>query len=116
MMFYNPKVLQRSERGTFRDFNRYHLGGNMVFRAESNLGAAIRARRSSGPTARIRMGRFCLLAHSRPARAAQLASTTRAREPRTPDYSLNRDSRSAIVSRWSLVRATTTSNTTTATS
>ena len=42
MMFYNPKVLQRSERGTFRDFNRYHLGGNMVFRAESNLGDAIR--------------------------------------------------------------------------
>lgn len=37
MMFYNPKVLQRSERGTFRDFNRYHLGGNAVFRAESRL-------------------------------------------------------------------------------
>lgn len=38
MMFYNPKVLQRSERGTFRDFNRYHLGGNVVFRAESRVG------------------------------------------------------------------------------
>ena len=37
-MFYNPKVLQRSERGTFRDFNRYHLGGNALFRAESRLG------------------------------------------------------------------------------
>ena len=37
MMFYNPKVLQRSERGTFRDFNRYHLGGNAVFRAQSPL-------------------------------------------------------------------------------
>jgi iron complex outermembrane receptor protein len=43
MMFFNPKVLQRSERGTFRDFNRYHFGGNAVFRAESRLGDAIRA-------------------------------------------------------------------------
>ena len=42
MLFYNPKVLQRSERGTFRDFNRYHLGGNAVFRAESQLGDRIR--------------------------------------------------------------------------
>jgi outer membrane receptor protein involved in Fe transport len=41
MMFFNPKVLQRSERGTFRDFNRYHLGGNVVFRAESRLGERI---------------------------------------------------------------------------
>ncbi len=42
MLFFNPKVLQRSERGTFRDFNRYHLGGNLVFHAESRLGDAIR--------------------------------------------------------------------------
>jgi iron complex outermembrane recepter protein len=42
MLFFNPKVLQRSERGTFRDFNRYHLGGNAVFHAESRLGSAIR--------------------------------------------------------------------------
>lgn len=32
MFFLNPKVLQRSERGTFRDFNRYHFGGNAIFR------------------------------------------------------------------------------------
>ncbi len=32
MVFLNPKVLQRSERGTFRDFNRYHFGGNAIFR------------------------------------------------------------------------------------
>ncbi|MEO5588242.1 MAG: TonB-dependent receptor [Gemmatimonadaceae bacterium] len=32
MLFLNPKVLQRSERGTFRDFNRYHFGGNLVYR------------------------------------------------------------------------------------
>ena len=42
MLFFNPKVLQRSERGTFRDFNRYHLGGNAVFHAESRIGSAIR--------------------------------------------------------------------------
>jgi iron complex outermembrane receptor protein len=29
MLYANPKVLQRSERGTFRDFTRYHLGGNV---------------------------------------------------------------------------------------
>lgn len=29
--FVAPKVLQRSERGTFRDFNRYHLGGGAVY-------------------------------------------------------------------------------------
>jgi len=28
----NPKVLHRSERGTFRDFTRYHVGGNTVVR------------------------------------------------------------------------------------
>jgi outer membrane receptor protein involved in Fe transport len=32
MVFVNPKYLQRSERGTFRDFNRHHLGGNLVYR------------------------------------------------------------------------------------
>ncbi len=31
-VFVTPKVLQRSERNTFRDFNRYHIGGNIVFR------------------------------------------------------------------------------------
>ncbi len=31
MLFVKPKVLQRSERGTFRDFNRHHLGGNAVY-------------------------------------------------------------------------------------
>lgn len=32
MFFSNPKVLQRSERGTFRDFHRHHIGGNVVYR------------------------------------------------------------------------------------
>ena len=37
MVFANPKYLQRSERGTFRDFTRYHLGGNIVFGNRSRL-------------------------------------------------------------------------------
>lgn len=29
--FVNPKVLARSERGTYRDFSRYHVGGGIVY-------------------------------------------------------------------------------------
>jgi iron complex outermembrane receptor protein len=36
--FVNPKYLQRSERGTYRDFTRYHLGGNLVGRSSIELG------------------------------------------------------------------------------
>ncbi|HEX5073388.1 MAG TPA: TonB-dependent receptor, partial [Gemmatimonadaceae bacterium] len=32
MLYVNPKYLQRSERNTFRDFTRYHVGGNVVAR------------------------------------------------------------------------------------
>jgi iron complex outermembrane receptor protein len=32
MVYVNPKYLQRSERNTFRDFTRYHIGGNFVAR------------------------------------------------------------------------------------
>jgi iron complex outermembrane receptor protein len=38
MFYVNPKYLQRSERGTFRDFTRYHLGGNVVGRSSVKLG------------------------------------------------------------------------------
>ncbi len=31
MAFVNPKYLQRSERGTYRDFTRYHIGGNLLY-------------------------------------------------------------------------------------
>lgn len=31
MAFVGPKYLQRSERNTFRDFNRYHAGGNIMY-------------------------------------------------------------------------------------
>jgi len=43
MFFVNPKVLQRSERNTFRDFNRYHLGGNVVYRGSAQVSPALRA-------------------------------------------------------------------------
>jgi iron complex outermembrane receptor protein len=32
MLYVNPKYLQRSERNTYRDFTRYHVGGNVVAR------------------------------------------------------------------------------------
>jgi iron complex outermembrane receptor protein len=38
MVFVQPKYLQRSERNTYRDFNRYHLGGNGVWKARHDLG------------------------------------------------------------------------------
>ncbi|HYN81470.1 MAG TPA: TonB-dependent receptor [Gemmatimonadaceae bacterium] len=43
MLFVNPKVLQRSERNTFRDFNRYHLGGNVVYRGSAAVSPRLRA-------------------------------------------------------------------------
>ena len=43
MFFVNPKVLQRSERNTFRDFNRYHLGGNVVYRGTAEVSPTLRA-------------------------------------------------------------------------
>jgi iron complex outermembrane receptor protein len=30
--YVNPKYLQRSERGTFRDFTRYHFGGHAMYK------------------------------------------------------------------------------------
>src|SRR3990172_4415152 len=37
MLFASPKLIQRSERGTFRDFTRYHVGGNVVARPGTGL-------------------------------------------------------------------------------
>jgi iron complex outermembrane receptor protein len=42
MVFTNPKSLQRSERGTFRDFTRYHVGGNGTVRISTPLGRTAR--------------------------------------------------------------------------
>ena len=41
MLFVTPKALQRSERNTFRDFTRYHVGGNSVYRRRTQFGASL---------------------------------------------------------------------------
>jgi iron complex outermembrane receptor protein len=46
--FVTPKFLQRSERGTFRDFTRYHVGGNLIYRNEGRLGGATRGSFQAG--------------------------------------------------------------------
>ncbi len=38
MLYVNPKYLQRSERNTFRDFTRYHVGGNLLGRKSLGSG------------------------------------------------------------------------------
>jgi iron complex outermembrane receptor protein len=42
LAFVNPKVLHRSERGTFRDFTRIHAGGNTVLRIANAPGRGVR--------------------------------------------------------------------------
>jgi iron complex outermembrane receptor protein len=37
LLYLNPKALQRSERGTFRDFTRYHVGASTSVRVASLL-------------------------------------------------------------------------------
>jgi len=48
MVYVNPKYLQRSERGTFRDFTRYHVGGNATLRDEHTLSSSLRGALSFG--------------------------------------------------------------------
>jgi iron complex outermembrane receptor protein len=38
-LFVNPKYLQRSERNTFRDFTRYHVGGSVLARHDLAIGS-----------------------------------------------------------------------------
>ena len=38
MVYVNPKYLQRSERNTYRDFTRYHVGGNVAARKSLAVG------------------------------------------------------------------------------
>ncbi len=40
--YINPKYLQRSERNSFRDFTRYHVGGSFVYRNQFLLNENIR--------------------------------------------------------------------------
>ena len=48
MLFVAPKYLQRSERGTYRDFNRYHVGGNAVYHATGTLSNDLKGTFSAG--------------------------------------------------------------------
>lgn len=48
MVFVNPKYLQRSERGTFRDFTRYHTGGNFIYRNNADFGSEIKNKLTLG--------------------------------------------------------------------
>lgn len=48
MIYVNPKFLQRSERGTFRDFTRYHIGGNLLYHNSSELSPALQNKLSIG--------------------------------------------------------------------
>jgi outer membrane receptor protein involved in Fe transport len=43
MLFVSPKYLQRSERGTYRDFTRYHVGGNLIGRTSMSLSPTVRS-------------------------------------------------------------------------
>lgn len=47
-VYLNPKYLQRSERGTFRDFTRYHLGGNFIYQNKTAVSEGITNRVISG--------------------------------------------------------------------
>ncbi len=41
MAFVQTKTLARSERNTWRDFNRYHIGGNVVAHTSQQLGTEV---------------------------------------------------------------------------
>lgn len=56
MLFINPKVLQRSERGTFRDFNRYHLGGNAIYHNSRQYSERVNGRTVVGADAAYQSG------------------------------------------------------------
>jgi len=42
MAFASPKALERSERGTYRDFARYHVGGSVMARDEHPIAGNVR--------------------------------------------------------------------------
>ncbi|MDP1860911.1 MAG: TonB-dependent receptor [Gemmatimonadaceae bacterium] len=48
MVYVNPKYLQRSERGTFRDFTRTHAGGNLTFQQRTAFSPTLRSRFMAG--------------------------------------------------------------------
>ncbi|MBY0490077.1 MAG: TonB-dependent receptor [Gemmatimonadaceae bacterium] len=48
MAYINPKYLQRSERGTFRDFTRYHGGANVAYNRMDTVSATFKNRFTMG--------------------------------------------------------------------
>jgi iron complex outermembrane receptor protein len=48
MAYINPKYLQRSERGTFRDFTRYHAGANLAYNRTDTVSATVKNRFTMG--------------------------------------------------------------------
>ena len=48
MFFVQPKFLHRSERGTFRDFTRLHLGGNAVYHVRGTFSPMVTGTLSVG--------------------------------------------------------------------
>ena len=48
MAYVNPKYLQRSERGTFRDFTRYHAGGSVAYNRVDPVGPQLSNRLTLG--------------------------------------------------------------------
>ena len=48
MFYVQPKLLHRSERGTFRDFTRLHLGGNVVYHARTAFSPSAKGMLSVG--------------------------------------------------------------------
>ncbi len=48
MFFVQPKFLHRSERGTFRDFTRLHLGGNAIYHKRGTFSPTVKGTFSAG--------------------------------------------------------------------
>ena len=47
-LYAEPKALQRSERGRYRDFTRYHVGGQSVWSVREKLGDGVQGRTQVG--------------------------------------------------------------------
>lgn len=47
-LFVEPKVLQRSERNRFRDFNRYHVGGSTTYQRRERWSPTLEGRTAVG--------------------------------------------------------------------
>lgn len=56
MGFLQSKYLERSERNTYRDFNRYHTGGNVVYAWSKNISGDIKNRLLVGADAQYQDG------------------------------------------------------------